>query len=229
MHLSPDPWIWVGAVLTLCIFSFLYKENPFYRFAEHLFVGVSNGYSVTLIYNNVLKPDLIQPVAAATAEIGRGNFSWALLNPANDTNIFLILPACIGMLYIARFIPRISWLVRFPIALTMGYYISAAIPRSIHAQIIKQVQGTILTPDSFTTFWISLGTLVIFIGTFSTVVYFFFSVEHKGVLKPLARIGIFLIMIGFGASFGLTIMGRVALAIGRFIFLFHDWLGWVAN
>jgi hypothetical protein len=59
-------------------------------------------------------------------------------------------------------------------------------------------------------------------------VYFFFSKEHKGILKPISRFGIFLIMIGFGASFGLTIMGRVALAIGRIIFLLHDWLGLVA-
>jgi len=32
---------WVAAFLTLSIFSFLYKDNPFYKFAEHLMVGVS--------------------------------------------------------------------------------------------------------------------------------------------------------------------------------------------
>jgi hypothetical protein len=36
--------IWVAAFLTICIFSFLYEDNPFYKFAEHLFVGVSAGY-----------------------------------------------------------------------------------------------------------------------------------------------------------------------------------------
>ena len=40
-HVSGDIGVWVAAVLTLCIFSFLYKDNPFYKFAEHLFVGVS--------------------------------------------------------------------------------------------------------------------------------------------------------------------------------------------
>ena len=228
MHLSTDPWIWVGAVLTLCIFSFLYRENSFYRFAEHLFVGVSNGYTVTLVYNGVIKPDLINPVVGGFVQVGQGNASWGLLNPVNDVNLFLLLPAFIGMLYVARFIPKISWLVRFPIGLTMGYYLSVAIPRTIQASLLAQIQGTILTPDRFTTFWLSIGTLVIFIGTLSTIVYFFFSKEHKGVLKPVARFGIFLIMIGFGASFGLTVMGRVALAIGRIIFLLHDWLGIVA-
>ena len=39
--------IWVGIGLTLCIYSFLYKDNPFFRFAEHLFVGVSVGVFIT--------------------------------------------------------------------------------------------------------------------------------------------------------------------------------------
>ncbi len=27
-NLSEDPWVWIGVFLTLCIFSFLYKDNP---------------------------------------------------------------------------------------------------------------------------------------------------------------------------------------------------------
>ena len=34
---------WVAAFLTLAIFSFLYKDNPFYKIAEHIFVGISAG------------------------------------------------------------------------------------------------------------------------------------------------------------------------------------------
>ena len=34
----------MAAFLTLAIFSFLYKDNPFYKFAEHLFVGVSAAF-----------------------------------------------------------------------------------------------------------------------------------------------------------------------------------------
>ena len=40
--------VWVAALLTLCIYSFLYRDNPFYRFAEHLFVGISVGYGIVL-------------------------------------------------------------------------------------------------------------------------------------------------------------------------------------
>ena len=46
-HVSGDFGVWCAALLTLFIFSFLYKDNPFYKFAEHLFVGVSAGYPGT--------------------------------------------------------------------------------------------------------------------------------------------------------------------------------------
>ena len=33
--------LWVAAFFTLAIFSFLYRDNPFYKFAEATVVGVS--------------------------------------------------------------------------------------------------------------------------------------------------------------------------------------------
>ncbi len=47
-------WMTVAAFLTLCIFSFLYRDNPFYRFAEHLIVGISAGYWIAILYHTSL-------------------------------------------------------------------------------------------------------------------------------------------------------------------------------
>ena len=55
--------IWVASLLTLCVFTFLYRDNPLYRFAEHLFVGVSAGYLLAVQYQNVLRPNVIAKVA----------------------------------------------------------------------------------------------------------------------------------------------------------------------
>jgi len=55
---SDNIGIWIAAFLTLCIYSFLYKDNPFYKFAEYLFVGVSAGYWVARQYHNSLIPNL---------------------------------------------------------------------------------------------------------------------------------------------------------------------------
>lgn len=209
MILAHDPWIWIGALLTLEIFSFLYRDNPFYKTAEHIFVGVANGYAVTFYWHRILWPVLFQPLF-------RGRLVLI---------IFLIL----GLLYFTRFIPRISWLVRIPIGITIGYYTGLSIPAGIEGSIIKQMQGTILTPANFSRWhaggWGILWSVILFLSVLCVVSYFYFSREQKGVLKISSRIGVIFIMTGFGAAFGYTIMGRISLLIGRLQFLLGDWLG----
>ena len=50
----------------------------------------------------------------------------------------------------------------------------------------------------------------------SVLVYFFFSIEHTGNVRRVARVGIYFLMISFGAAFGYTVMARMSLLIGRF-------------
>lgn len=212
MSLSADPWIWIAALLTLAMFSFLYRENPFYRFGEHLFVGISNGYTVTLMWHRILVPYLFDPVS-------QGQKLW------------LIPIAIIGALYFTRFIPKISWLVRIPIAVALGYSVGASIPRSVDAQMIQQARATIVTRASFADtvagpgWQLGLWAVIIALGVICTIAYFFFSTRQRGILKPMSRIGIIFVMVGFGASFGYTVMARVSLFIGRLQFLLRDWLG----
>ncbi len=66
--------------------------------------------------------------------------------------------------------------------------------------------------------------LVVLIGVASVLVYFFFSVEHTGVVGGVSKVGIYFLMVAFGASFGYTIMARLSLLIGRISFLLEEWL-----
>jgi hypothetical protein len=70
----------------------------------------------------------------------------------------------------------------------------------------------------------SLAATLIFVGVLSVLAYFFFSAEHKGALGRTAKVGVWYLMITFGASFGFTVMGRIALLAARFEFVFDDWL-----
>jgi len=204
--MSPDIWVWIAALLTLGIFSFLYKDNPFYRFCEHLFVGITNGYAITFYWHRIIVPSLINPLS-------------------KGEKLYLLIFAFIGALYFTRFIPRLSWLVRIPIAFVIGYGAGAAIPRTIEASIIEQAKATILQRSNFTNIFTGISSIIIFFGVIATIIYFFFSTERKGVLKHLAYSGIIFIMLGFGASFGYTVMARISLLIGRLTFLLRDWLG----
>lgn len=210
MNLSPDPWVWIAAILTLAMFSFLYRENPFYRAAEHLYVGLANGYAITVTWHLLIMPVLIDPIRHGSS-IG--------------TKIWLISLAIIGALYFTRFIPRISWLVRIPISIALGYSCGMGIPRAIDAEIIRQLKATIVTRAQLTHWDTALWAILILVGVIATISYFFFSAERKGALKSISYVGIVFIMVGFGASFGYTVMARISLFIGRLQFLLGDWLG----
>ncbi len=228
MTIATDFWTWVAALLTIAILTFLWRDNAAYRFAEHLYIGVANGYSITFIFYNVVVPNMYDPIVGAIRETSKNGFSMAVLNPFNDANFFIIIPIMVGSLYITRFIPKISWLIRIPIGLSMGYYSAISIPAQFQASILRQLEASIVTRKILSAgFWPGLWTVVILIATLATLMYFFFSVEHKGALKHVCNFGIIVVMVGFGASFGLTVMARISLAIGRFIFLFKDWLGLV--
>ncbi|MBN2619850.1 hypothetical protein JXB22_02075 [candidate division WOR-3 bacterium] len=203
--MSTDPWTWIAAILTLMIFSFLFRDNPFYKFAEHLFVGIANGYYIVYYWHNALWPNLFEPLAAG--------------------QILNIFPLLLGLMYFTRFIPRIGWLVRIPIGFMIGWGAGISIPAYFQAFLYKQLEGAVITPMSFKNPLMGVWAIISLVGVVCTLVYFYFSKEHKGILKPTARLGIIFIMIGFGASFGYTVMARVSLLIGRVQFLLGPWLG----
>ena len=61
-----DNWllftVLLGGVATLGIWSFLIKENPVYRFFEHLFMGLSIGWGIVLTWTNFLEPKWFKPL-----------------------------------------------------------------------------------------------------------------------------------------------------------------------
>ena len=208
--------IWVAAFLTLSIYSVLYRDNPFYRFAEHLFVGVSVGYAIVLsIYQGFL-PFAWKPFAAAVSGDSLSGF-------------IKLIPIGIGLLFFARLSSRHTWLIRYPIAILIGFGSGIAIPNVLRANIFEQTRGTIapfaeIAAGTLSSWGIFEAVLMV-VGVICTLTYFFFSAEHRGPVKWISKVGIAFLMIGFGSAFGNTVMGRVALLIQRVDFLINDWLG----
>ncbi len=203
--------LWLAAFLTLGIISFLYKDNPWYKLSEAIFVGVSAGYWVVILFWDNFY----------------GKF-W--LNKGDDPTLWV--GAILGLLMILRLAPKIGWISRWPLAFIVGATGGLWLMNYFSSNIMVQVQATILPLFSTgfgtgfdASFGQIIGNLVIFVGTFTGLVYFFFSKEHTGAFGKTARVGIFFIMITFGASFGYTVMSRMSLLIGRIDFLLGDWLG----
>jgi len=192
---------WIAAILTLSIFSFLYKDNPFYKLAEHVYVGVSAGFWVLYIWEFDVKP-----------------LMWdRFFSETGLERYILLIPGLLGAAMLMRWFPKISWVSRYAIAFTVGIGAGLGITGSIHGFILPQMRGTLLP---FT----NPNNIILVVGVVTTILYFFFSREHKGALGGAARVGIVFVMVSFGASFGYTIMARISLLIGRIYFLLHDWL-----
>jgi hypothetical protein len=190
---------WIGALLTLAVFSFLYRENPFFRIAEHLLIGVAAGYALVTYWESTLLPLLFQPLL-------------------RDGRLLLLVPLSLGLLLFLRFAPRWAWLGRISLAFVLGAVSGAAIPAYTQAQIIKQVQSTMLPLAS-------LAHVVVVAGVCSVLLYFFFSRKQQGLLGGVSRVGMYFLMVFFGATFGYTVMSRISLLIGRMQFLLGNWLG----
>ncbi|MDF0653002.1 MAG: hypothetical protein P0121_16215 [Nitrospira sp.] len=199
---------WVATGLTLLIFTFLYRDNPLFKLAEHLYVGVSVGYIIVKTYDTVIVHLVVKPIV-------------------ENGEVALLIPVAIGMLMLARYVPKAAWMSRYAFALIVGMGAGLAIPRTISSFILKQIEDTVrpllsLTGTDGITFSMdvlnpssNLNAIIILLGVSSVLFYFFFSIEHSGLGKAVARTGIIFLMISFGAAFGYTVMARMSLLIGR--------------
>jgi hypothetical protein len=260
---------WLGIFLTFCILSFLYKDNPFYKFAEHLFIGVSIGFIIIEQYFSTLHPFLVEKLAGGV---------WLAVVP---------LMLCL-MMFTKAVSKRFSWVSRYPLAFFVALYAGFAI-KTVQADLGAQMKLSMqsldaekvnintapeaqlselpgitppvakqiierraevpfdkvddigqldLTPAQREQLAAERGSLIgldakaaardgekdvfkifsqvlLLLGLLASLVYFYFSIEQKGPVGKVARFGVWILMIGFGASFGYTVQGRLSLAIGR--------------
>ncbi|MEO0202581.1 MAG: hypothetical protein ABIL37_02510, partial [candidate division WOR-3 bacterium] len=99
--------IWIAALLTLFILSFVFGDNPLYKLAEHIFVGVSAAYGVIVAINQAIIPSI---------QMG--------LDPSQHSFVrfMTVLAIILGILTLTRLeifsyiIPSLTWLSRLPIA-----------------------------------------------------------------------------------------------------------------
>jgi len=197
--LTPQLQTWVAAIATLGIFSFLYKENAFYRFFEYTVVGMAAAHSVVMEWDNYTKPFFRDYVF-------------------KNGEYYLLVPAVIGLLYYTRYLsPSISWLSRYPISISIGYGIGYSLAYDPRPFLV-QLRGTFSNLSHINNY--------LYLIFFSAVlVYFIFTLgkEKKGV-QQVSRLARYTMMIYFGVTFGNTIQGRFSLLLGRLLFILQDWL-----
>lgn len=217
--------LWIAAFGTLAILSFLYRDNMFYKLAESVFVGVTAAYLMVVGFWDGIVDKLLRNLTPGLMR------AWALPDLDSDArpDLVYLVPLALGIMLLWRLAPRGAWIARWPLAVAVGTFAGLRLVTFLEADFVAQIRSTIvplmaLTAEGKLDPWASVRNLAMLIGVLSSLTYFFFSVEHKGIVGSVSRVGIWFLMITFGASFAYTVMGRIALLASRVEFLFNDWL-----
>jgi hypothetical protein len=202
---------WCGALSTFAIYSVLYAENKFYRLFEHIFIGLATGYGVYITWAEVLGPKWWEPM------VGKGQWYW-------------VFAALLGSMFYFMYSKKHAWVSRVIFGLFMG--LSAGLMFRDLYEIYFPQMGASMKPivGKSIGVWESVNVIIFYVILLSSMSYFFFSFEHGNlVIRRTAAAGRWFLMIGFGAIFGATVMGRMTLFIGRLSFLVNDWRPEVAS
>jgi len=224
--------LWLAAFLTLAIFSFMYRDNPAYRFAEAAIIGVSAAYWMTIGFWDTIVPKLLGSIAT---DFVRGNILPSLVEQSSVQVIAMWVALALGLMLLMRLSSKGAWISMWPLAFIIGVTAGLKIVSHVESDLLAQSVATFKPLAALErgadgaiavapTVWMSLRNVLIVVGVLCCLTYFFFSVEHKGLVGRSARVGVWYLMITFGAAFGFTVMGRVALLAARVEFLFDDWL-----
>ena len=220
-----------GALATVGLYSVLYRENKFYRFWEHMFLGLAAGWTIVVLWTETLGPlwwdKMFGRAAEGTTPAANGNWAYVLLLP-------------IGLMGYLVFNRKYNWLSRIPIGIILGFWSGQQIQvwwNNYGAQIGASMKP--ILPNTLDRFTVpegapvpgvvypsqAIGNLMFVITLLSVLSYFLFSFEAKNrLVRTTSLMGRYLLMIGFGAIFGSTVMMRFTLLIDRMYFIFIEFI-----
>jgi hypothetical protein len=210
----------VGLILTLLIFSYLLNDNPLFRMAVYLFIGVASGYAATAVWRYALIPNAL------------------ILLQTSDTYQFTLtaVPLILGFSLLAKLFPKLAWLGNFAMAILVGVGAATAVGGALLGTLIPQIGAAIDAVDVVSTepgaaFFVQLiqnadklfEGVVMLIGTVFTLGYFQFTAgraadgtpKRNAVFEGVAWVGRLFIAVTFGVLFAGVYMAALTAMIER--------------
>jgi hypothetical protein len=205
----------IGFLFTLLIFSYLIGDNPLFRIAVYIFVGVSSGYIAAVAWWQVIYPRLIYPLVFGS-----------MLEKS-----FMLVPLIGAVLIFMKISPRLAGMARFVMAFLVGVGAAVTIYGAVAGTLIPQVMGAITAFDmtaaassNISIFEALINGSFIIAGTVFTLTYFHFgarpnvdgSMRRLGLIEISARVGRVFIGITLGAVFAGVYAAALTALIERF-------------
>ncbi len=228
----------IGVIATFGLYSVLYRETKFYRLFEHIFLGLAVGWAATALWTETLYQLWYLRMVGNVGGTGQpdtpGQWVYALLLP-------------IGFMAYFVFSQKHNWMSRVPIGIILGLWSGQQVQvwwNRYGDQIGDSLRP--IVPNAYDSFLFpgmanqtperaaELGNAlyptqafnnIVFIVTLLCVMsYFLFSFEIKNkLLAGMTVWGRWLLMVGFGAIFGSTVMTRFTLLIDRMYYVWIEW------
>lgn len=201
----------IGFVFTLMILSYVIGDNPLFRVATHIFIGISAGYVALVLWEQVIYNRLIAPFIYGNDPIQK---------------VLLVIPLVMGAFLLTKLSPRQQWLGRWVVAYIVGVGAAAAIAGAVMGTLIPQTWASmnlfnIAAPDN-TTFLIKVvDGILILIGAIATLAYFQFTVQasqaQSGKRGQVMRVIAFVGEVFLAITFAVLFVGVFSAALTAFI------------
>lgn len=203
-------------LFTILILSYLIGDNPLFRIAVYLFVGITAGYVASVVLWQVLIPRLVTP------------FLPTLLAGSTAEKIILLVPMFGAVFILMKISPRLSKIASIAMAFLVGAGAAVIIAGALLGTIIPQVSATINFFDAElaaarnieTTEVLGNGAIIL-VGVVTSLAYFHFGAtpQANGTTRRFVLIE-FLALIGrvfIGITLGVVFAGVYAAALTAFI------------
>lgn len=191
----------VGFVLTLFIFSYLLGDNPLYRLAVHVLVGVGAAYAAIVIWQQVVAPFYRQIQA----------------QPTDPNSIRWLIPVLFAFFLIIRQLRAGAWIGNWTLALLIGIGAALALVGAVWGTLWPQITAVSGSPvQNIITAVLTISTLLMFQFTGRT--------NKQGEWLPpiwqrgITQVGRTVLMITFGALFAQTLSTSLVLLTERISF-----------
>jgi hypothetical protein len=221
--------VWIAALLTILVFTYLIRDTFLFRIASSLLVGTSVGFAGAVVVRNVLLP--------AFGKVINDLFTSGDIFAMLTAIVIDALPLFLGITILLRLTSksvRLTTLGNIGLAYLFGIGAALTIGGALAGILAPQIIATMFTPilpkgNGFD--W--LNGIIIVVGTIGAFLAFHFIQPgnrpwqrvYDRVVRSWGTIGRGFIMIAFGAILANLILARVAALVGQMYFLFHDWLG----
>jgi len=178
----------LSTLLTVAIFSFLFRENRVFRLAEHIMIGTFTGHTLLMAIKNIRETGIDKVLSG---------------------NTILIIPLLLGILLFTRYSRKYLWIARYPLAVIIGVTAGVTARSEFQGQIWRQLQATVSSPLN------NLNAIVIFVALLATISYFTFTIKHTGVVGGWTRFGKNLVLFSFGATAAMEVLTRIGEVTSR--------------